>query len=372
MTNRERMKAVLNYQPYDRMPVVHFGYWNETLDKWVAEGHLKQEEVEGWGDNNASDKLIAKKLGFDCNWSSASGVDIGQLMDPLFETKVVKDFGDGTIHWQNAFGVILLAKKDAGSIPSEIAHTLVDRASWEKEYLPRLQFSRDKIDLESFKKVDQEEADTLIGIHCGSYYGTLRDIAGIVGLSYIYADDEELYDEMINTLCDLQYQAAKVILEESNVKFDFAHFWEDICFKNGPLISPAVFREKIGPHYKKITDLLHVHGINIVSLDCDGLIDSLLPIWLENGINTMFPIEVGTWEASISPWREKYGKSLLGVGGMNKVVFAEDYAAIDKEVERLKPLIELGGFIPCPDHRIAPDAKWENIQYYTEKMRNLK
>ena len=104
-------------------------------------------------------------------------------------------------------------------------------------------------------------------------------------------------------------------------------------------------------------------------LDCDGMIDSLIPTWIENGVNIMFPIEVGTWNASIKPWREKYGKELRGVGGMDKKVFAMDYAAIDTEIERLKPLVDLGGFIPCPDHRIAPDAKWENVQYYCEKMR---
>ena len=111
------------------------------------------------------------------------------------------------------------------------------------------------------------------------------------------------------------------------------------------------------------------YGLDIISLDCDGLIDSLLPIWLENGVNTMFPIEVGTWNASIRPWREQYGRELRGVGGMNKTVFAYDYAAIDAEVDRLVSLVELGGYIPCPDHRIAPDAKWENVQYYCEQMR---
>jgi uroporphyrinogen decarboxylase len=99
------------------------------------------------------------------------------------------------------------------------------------------------------------------------------------------------------------------------------------------------------------------------------MIDSLLPIWLENGVNTMFPIEVGTWHASIAPWREKYGRELRGVGGMDKKVFALDRAAIDAEIERLKPLIDLGGFIPCPDHRIAPDAKWDNVCYYAERLR---
>ena len=148
-----------------------------------------------------------------------------------------------------------------------------------------------------------------------------------------------------------------------------AHLWEDICFRSGPLINPKVFRGKVGPHYKRITDVLKSYGITIVSLDCDGKIDKLVPIWLENDVNTMFPIEVGVWNASIAPWREQYGRELRGVGGMDKRVFAHDYAAIEAEIERLKPLVELGGYIPCPDHRIAPDAKWENVQSYCDEMR---
>lgn len=57
---------------------------------------------------------------------------------------------------------------------------------------------------------------------------------------------------------------------------------------------------------------------------------------------------------------------------MNKNVFALDYAAVDREIERLKPLMALGGYIPLPDHRIPPDAKFENVQYYCDKMQNLK
>ena len=83
----------------------------------------------------------------------------------------------------------------------------------------------------------------------------------------------------------------------------------------------------------------------------------------------MFPIEVGTWNASIAPWRKQYGRELRGVGGMNKVIFAQDRTAIDAEIERLKPLVELGGFIPCPDHRIPPDAEWDDVLYYCERMR---
>ena len=58
-------------------------------------------------------------------------------------------------------------------------------------------------------------------------------------------------------------------------------------------------------------------------------------------------------------------------GGMIKTVFARDRAAIDAEIERLRPLIALGGYIPCPDHRIAPDAKWDLVKYYCERLRSL-
>ena len=158
---------------------------------------------------------------------------------------------------------------------------------------------------------------------------------------------------------------------DSGAKFDFAHFWEDICFKNGPLISPLVFDEKVGPHYRRITELAQSYGISIVSLDCDGLIDALIPTWFNNGVNTMFPIEVGTWNASIAPWRARFGKELRGVGGMNKNVLSHDFDAVDAEIERLRQLVDLGGFIPCPDHRLAPDAKWDNVRYYCDRMREV-
>jgi uroporphyrinogen decarboxylase len=267
--------------------------------------------------------------------------------------------------------MVILQKEGAGSIPTEIRHTLTNRKAWEEHYLPRLEYSEKRFDKELLQELaaQSEERDEPLGLYCGSLFGQIRNWLGVEGVSYLYANDEDLYDDIINTVGNLAYECTKTSLE-SGVKFDFAHFWEDICFKNGPLVVPAIFEEKVGSHYKRITNLLREYGINIVSLDCDGLIDSLIPIWLENGVNTMFPIEVGTWEASIKPWREQYGKDLRGVGGMNKHVLSYDKKAVDEEIERLKPLVELGGYIPCPDHRLPPDTKWELVQYYTEQMKN--
>lgn len=56
---------------------------------------------------------------------------------------------------------------------------------------------------------------------------------------------------------------------------------------------------------------------------------------------------------------------------MNKTVFAKGRAAVDAEIERLIPLVALGGYIPCPDHRIAPDAEWHTVRYYCDRMREI-
>lgn len=371
MNNRERTIAILNYEKYDRLPIVHFGYWQETLNKWCDEGHLKGKEIVDFSDGSENEKVVSNKLGFDYNWYTTfqqkSG--LGSLY-PVFEPKIVEELSNDMRKVLNCDGVIILVKDGVTSISAEVDHLLKDRESWEKLYLPKLKFSQDRVDSIAAEEVRKANNDQPLGVFCGSLFGQIRNWMGVEGISYLYADDEELFDDIINTVGDLCYHITKTILN-TGVKFDFAHFWEDICFKNGPLVNPSVFQEKVGPHYKKITDLLKQYGINIISLDCDGVIDSLIPAWLENGVNTMFPIEVGTWEASILPWRKKYGSQIRGVGGMNKNVFAQDYAAVDKEIERLKVLIELGGYIPCPDHRIPPTAKWENVQYYCDRMRKI-
>jgi uroporphyrinogen decarboxylase len=370
MNLRENFLAVLHYQPYDRMPMIHFGFWDTLLITWAQEGHITIEQALNWVDGNEIDQEISHMLGFDGNWCQIFGDSGKGGLFPAFERRILEKLPDGHLKVMDEIGVIVLEKENTVSIPMEIDHLLVDRKSYEKHYKWRLQYSEERIDFEKLLSLYNRSLESPLGINCGSMFGDFRCWAGLTGTAYIYADDKDLFNEIITDTADLQYLVVKRILEEYDA-FDFGHFWEDICFRNGPMISPNVFAEMVGPHYRRITSLLLEHDIDIVSVDCDGTIDALLPVWLENGVNTMFPIEVGTWNGNIKPWREKYGSDLRGIGGMNKNVFLDDYTAIDREIERLKPFVESGGFIPCPDHKIAQGAKWENVQYYSDKMRKV-
>ncbi len=372
MTLRENTLAILRYQAYDRFPIVSFGYWKETLDRWADEGYITHDEAEDYGrcgDNSAADRSIMTKLGFDFNWNSC--VSCNNLLMPSFEPQILETRADGSQVVRDSLGLICLIKPGVVSIPAEIGSSLTDREAWETLYKPKLQPSADRIPTAFLASLnDTADREIPLGLHVGSLIGNMRNLLGVSELSYLYADDEELFGEIVDTIGGLCYENLKGAFAAGG-SYDFCHYWEDICCKSGPLVTPECFRDHMAPWYKKMTALMAEQGIDIVSVDCDGMIDALLPIWLESGVNTMFPIEVGTWNASIAPWREQYGKQLRGVGGMNKTVFSRDRAAVDEEIERLTKLIALGGYIPCPDHRIAPDASFELVQYYCEKARDV-
>lgn len=371
MTNRECVQAILHYQPCDRIPVVSFGFWTETLRKWRDEGHIPPHMVYERPMADVEYDAVNAMLGFDFNWNSTAGV--GQyLLEPTFHEAVMEQFPDGKQKVLDKEGNYVIVKPGIISIPSGAGHTLMDRDSWVTHYLPRLSYGKEVVDHAYFDQLKQENdtRENPLGLFCGSMLGRIRNWLGLENLAYLGIDDPELLEEMVNAVGSMMYRQVAYLLT-LGVHFDYGHFWEDTCGNDGPLIMPQQLRELAGPHYQRITTLLKQYGIDIVTVDCDGRIDRFVPIWLECGVNTMFPIEVGYWNASIAPWRAQYGRDLRGVGGMNKKVFSMDYAAVDCELERLKPLVELGGYIPCPDHRIPPDGKWENVQYYCQRFREV-
>jgi len=138
------------------------------------------------------------------------------------------------------------------------------------------------------------------------------------------------------------------------------------------LLDPAAFREFCVPGYRKVAGKLREYGCDLYLVDCDGMIDHLLPHWLDAGVNVLFPVEIGTWHADPMAMRRKFGKELRIIGGIDKLVLERDCAAIDAEIARRKPLMAEGGFIPLPDHLITPATPLKNVQYYLDRIRELR
>ena len=140
MNHRERVKRILHYEKADRMPAVHFGYWDELLEEWAQQGHIPKELAAGYADGNARDKEIDKIIGWDFNWNTVRcGANLG--LKPRFEYKVIEELPDGFLRVQNPEGLIERVKPGTRSIPAEDDYQLKDREAYERLSLTQARIS---------------------------------------------------------------------------------------------------------------------------------------------------------------------------------------------------------------------------------------
>jgi uroporphyrinogen decarboxylase len=199
------------------------------------------------------------------------------------------------------------------------------------------------------------------------FFGSLRFLIGEDRLYTMYYDNPGLIKDILHHLCDLWIQMGEELL--SKVKIDIAVFWEDMSSKNGPLISPGTFREFMSPNYTRLVDFFRSKGIKNFMVDTDGNVEVIIPLFLETGVNGMFPFEQQAGNDLIEI-RKKYPE-LIMAGGFDKNTLFKNKEDIDKELEKMEYLIKQGGYIPFADHLVPPNSSWENYKYFRERLGSI-
>jgi uroporphyrinogen decarboxylase len=351
--DRELFNSIMHYGAFDRMPVLHWKGWTETLKRWQAEGlPVGVDQNEFFGTT-----AITRRV----------GVDIG--LYPAFEREVLEE--SDTWHViRRSDGVIAKQWKDASCIPQFMDFTLKGAEGWD-EYKERLQPDEARVPADLDEQIEKARTSAApVSVRTGSMIGWIRDWMGVENLAYLCYDDRPLLAEMVMTIADLVCWGLDKVLPKLTP--DLGWGWEDICFRTGPLISPDIFQEVAVPGYRKIADKLRTHGCDLYLVDCDGLVDALIPGWLDGGVNVMFPIEIGAWDADPQSYRKRFGEELRVFGGINKLALEKGPEAIDAEIARRVPFMKEGGFVPLPDHLITPGTSIEDYRYYLDRVRELR
>jgi uroporphyrinogen decarboxylase len=255
------------------------------------------------------------------------------------------------------------------TIPHYIKFPIENRDDWRrfKERLDPNDPARHQV---NYRELGEEllRTDLPTGIGLGSYFGRPRDWIGFENIALMCYDDRGLVEEIVATLTELYYTQIEAALQY--VEADYAAGWEDICFRNGPIVSPAMFRDIVGPHLKRVCRLLREHGCDVIWTDCDGDITLLIPVWMECGLNCMFPLEVHPGSDPVK-YRKMYGREVLLRGGLRKYAFAGTKKDVLDELRRVEHVVADGGFIPHGDHRIPQDVPYDNYRYYVREKLSM-
>jgi len=351
MTDRERFNAQMHYKPFDRSVNMEFGYWQENFEVWPL---FKDNGITG---NHQVDAFF--------NFDPMHGIAGNVGMHPGFEYEELEDRGD-TIVYRDGMGLISESPKDGHStIPHILDWTVKTLDDWKK--VKEEHFRRDdpvrKVDIAGLKKAHPPGRTYALSVWAGSLIGNVRDMLTFEGLGYAIYDYPEMVEDMVETRCVLVEDFLDQVLGEFD--FDFACGWEDICFKQGPIVSVPFFRDVILPRYKRIGDKLKAAGIDIWHTDCDGDVRPLIEMWLEAGLNTMFPFEVNS-SGHPGETLDKYGPELRILGGVDKMELAKGRDAIKAYMDSIAPYVEKGGFIPFCDHRCPPDVHPDDYIFYLD------
>lgn len=351
MTDRERFKNQINFRPVDRCFNMEFGYWRENFTEW------KLFTDNGIRNNAEADIFFS----FD-EMPILSG---NTWMSPPFPNEVIREEGDKKII-RNADGLLAEVPKDGhDTIPHYVASSIETPEDWAQVKAER--FRRDdparKVDIEGLKKIYTLDRTYPLAVNCGSMIGKIRDMLTFEGLIYAIYDYPEMVDDMVETCCVLVEDFLDQVLPHFD--FDLASGWEDICFKNGPIVSVEFFRDVVMPRYKRISKKLHEYGIDIWFTDCDGDVRPILPYFLEGGINCLFPFEVNSCTHP-GELLDQYPGQLRIMGGVDKMQLGYGKEAIKACLESLAPYVAKGGYIPFCDHRCPPNVKEEDYLYYLD------
>lgn len=355
MNERERFLATMRFETPDRVPYRPQGFWRATLSRWRGEGM-------------PLDRSAAELFGFD-DWRT---VPVNVDMVPLFEPHLLEERES----WDLVVDEHGITKKQLKGNTELSMPEWVDFPVKGPEDFDRM---RERYDSALPGRLPPDwdervagwrERDYVLGIDLyHGLYMTLRQWLGPEQLLYAFYDQPGLVREMLSFytafLCDVLGRVLR------DVQPDFVSFSEDMAYKSGPFISPAMFCEFMQPHYARIASLIHGAGTDIFMIDSDGNPSALVPPMLDAGINGLHPNEVAAG-MDVLDLRSQYGRNLLLWCGLDKRALAAGRKAIEKEVRaKLPPMLAGGGYIPQVDHSVPPDVSYDDFRFYWDLLREL-
>jgi len=384
MTSRERFLNTLDFKQVDIPWIRAFSFvWPETEIEWRKQGYEGPEL--GWHGEG-----LVQRFGLD----EILRVDPWYGPVPEFEYRVIEEDEEKKLYI-NHEGILMREFKQHSdtSMPQFIKFPVETPEEFEKFAAERLTLNAEHRFPETWKtqiasgklhavagganvKAVQAEGDKAATVdehprmcwadRWGGFFGSLRNMMGLENLCCAFYDEPVMIEKMMEERADSIIRITEEVMKHTSI--DVFWYWEDMAYNHSSLIDPKLYRKFALKYYIKVNDWLKSKGIKHIGLDSDGDITGLIPIWLESGINQLWPFEVQSG-MDVVQIRKEYGYDLAILGGIDKRTLIKGGDTMRCEVDRVMPLVEDGGYIPELDHSVPPDISWPNFIEYIEYLK---
>lgn len=374
MTARERFLATISFEPSVRPLMWECGFWRETIDLWRTQG-LPGSDASG-ADARSGERLpgghgyardVCEYFDFD-EYYAFIPIQTRNLV-PGFDEEVLEDHGSWTLR-RNRNGAVEKVGKDNPGVRAIVRGAVETPADWERiksEHMKPVLEDRVTGCLDHIIERVRTGTQPIRGIQCEPWLN-LGELFGLDKLLYLMAAEPAFIKAVLNDLTEFFLSLTDQLL--SRIVPDICWVGGDFCFKTGPMMSPAMFREFLFPSFRSIAGLYRDYGVPAVIMHTDGDCRSLIPQFIEAGVTGAHPFEVTNGQ-NIAEVREAF-PSFHIFGGIDKKAVAAGRDLIDAELAaKLPGMLGRGGFIPYIDHSVPPTVPWPHFVYYRQQLARM-
>ncbi len=335
--------------------------------------------IEAWRERYP--ELRGQDIEVYCGLEPYTMFNLGQLgwceaaFTPVFDTQVIEDHGSHELVRDSAGRKVLYFKdRRMGFMPEYVDHPVKDRQTWEENVKWRLNPESPERYADLPARMGKAQACAAKGwMICQNLIGGymyLRSLIGPGDLLYMFYDRPDLIHDCMQQWFMLT--DAVTARHQTCVTIDELFMAEDICYNHGALISPEMMREFLLPYYQQLITNICSRQLDRtrrlhLQIDTDGWAVPVIPIYKQLGMDVMSPFEVASGCDVVDIGR-RY-PDLIMHGGIDKRVLASGPEAIDREMDRILPVLHArGGFCPTCDHGVPEEVSLANYLHYRHRI----
>ncbi len=319
MTSRRRFHAVMNFQPFDRLPIVEWATrWQLTVDRWHEEG--LPADIK-----NSDD--VSRYLGME-------------------------------VYTQKWFGW----RKPGYDWPrsrEERQRGLIKTMDDYEKLRPYL-FPEDAVAAEGWERLGEEQKNgAVVWFTVEGFFWFPRELFGVEPHFYAFYDQPELMHRINSDMAEWQLKIIDQVT--SYCAPDFMTFAEDMSYNHGPMLSRQLFDEFMLPYYRRVVPRLKEHGI-IPIVDSDGNITEPAAWFEDAGVEGILPLERQSG-VDVGRLRNLHPKMQF-IGCFDKMSMNRGEEAMRAEFEQLLPTAAGGGLIISVDHQTPPGVSLDEYRLF--------
>jgi len=181
--------------------------------------------------------------------------------------------------------------------------------------------------------------------------------------------DKVFANKLLDKTLEVQMGLYEALLSQVGEYVQIVETADDYGIQNGPLLSPALFREMIKPRRKQLNELIKklAPRAKIFHHTC-GSVYVIVEDLIDTGIDILNPVQPLAKDMDSFRLKKVFGDRLVFHGGVDEqLALPGSKIMLEKEIKtRIDAFAPGGGYIIAPTSNFQTDTSIDNIMFYLE------